>query len=204
MRNAIFLTAALAVSPAMAQTPTPTPTPTQCDLLAGHVEDPDRVGPGAKKVADNKVAIAACGKDLAADSGNRRLQYQLARVLFYDDQVDRAIRMLGSAADAGSQQAQFVLGYITDEGHRGVKKDVCKVEDLWVRSARQGRSAALVSYPHHVMGGNFTGCRQQANDDEVPRFLEQAKQQASGFEYYGELLVAQLTKDFAAYRAAKK
>ncbi len=198
MRIALIAVAALFVSPAFAQ------QPTECDRLAGHVEDPDKVGPGAEHVADNKVAITACEKDLASDPNNRRLHYQLGRVLFYDGQTEKALGHLEISANTGSQQAQFVLGYITDEGINGVKKDSCKVEDLWARSARQGRFAAQVSYAHHVMGGNFAGCKQQANDDEVAKYLEQAKKNTKPFGYYGELLVATLTKDFAAYRAAKK
>jgi hypothetical protein len=86
----------------------------------------------------------------------------------------------------------------------GAKKDSCKVEDLWVRSARQGRFAAQVSYPHHVIGGNFAGCKVQAGDDEIAGFLEQAKKNAGPFGYYGELLAATLATDFAAHRAGKK
>jgi len=198
MMKFLIVSAALLASPALAQ------QPTQCDLLAGHPEDPDKVGPGAASVPDKKAAIAACEKDLAADPGNRRLRYQLGRVLFYDGQTEKSVGHLEAAAAAGSSQTQFVLGYITDEGLNGVKKDPCKVEDLWVRAARAGRFAAQVSYPHHVMTGRFAGCKQQASDEEATQFLEQAKKSARGFGYYGELLVSTLTRDFAAYRAGKK
>lgn len=198
MRLIVALVAVLAAAPTFAQ------QPTSCDLLAGHVEDPDRVGPGAAKVADNKVAITACEKDLAADPNNRRLKYQLARVLFYDGQTPKAMSYLQAAADAGSQQAQFVLGYITDEAQQGVTRDVCKVEDLWVKSARQGRFAAQVSYARHVMDGKFASCKVQAGNDEIVGFLDKASKNARPFGYYAEILAAQLTKDFAAYRAAKK
>jgi TPR repeat protein len=198
MRFAILVAAVLAAAPAMAQ------QPTRCDQLAGHVEDPDKVGPGVADVADNKAAIAACEKDLAADPNNRRLKYQLARVLFYDGQTAKAVELLEAAANAGSSQAQFVLGYITDEGLQGVRKDFCKVEVLWLKSARQGRFAALVSYPHHVLNGLFPGCTVQASDDEMTAFLAKARKDARAFGYYAEVLAMQLAKDFAAYRVAKK
>lgn len=198
MRFILAIVGAMCAMPASAQQPTP------CDLLAGHVEDPDRVGPGAADVADKKAAITACEKDLAADPNNRRLKYQLARVLFYDGQTPRAMTYLQAAADDGSQQAQFVLGYITDEALQGVVRDVCKVEDLWVKSARQGRFAAQVSYPRHVMDGKFASCKIQANNAEIAEFLDKATKGAGLFGYYAEILAAQMTKDFAAYRAAKK
>ncbi|PHX98358.1 MAG: hypothetical protein CK529_13490 [Rhodospirillaceae bacterium] len=198
MRSALYLIFILVAAPAVAQ------QPTQCDLLAGHVEDPDKVGPGALRVADNKAAIAACEKDLATDLANRRLRYQLSRVQFYDGQTEIAMQNLGAAAKAGSQQAQFVFGYITDAGLQGVKKDSCLVEDMWVRSARQGRFAAQVSYPHHVMGGNFNGCKLQASDDEMAEFLARAVKNAGPFGYYAEVLAATLAKEFVAYRNGKK
>lgn len=197
MKIAIVLAAALVAAPALAQ------QPTSCDLLAGHVEDPDKVGPGVEHVADNKAAIAACEKDLAADPGNRRLHYQLGRVLFYDGRTSDALPHLEAAAKAGSSQAQFVLGYIIDEGAQGVKKDACRVESLWYQSAKQGRFAAAVSYPHHVMNGFFPGCKIQASYDEITGFLSQARKDAPEFGYYAVVLAGQLLKDFAAYRATK-
>lgn len=56
MRFILAIVGAMCAMPASAQQPTP------CDLLAGHVEDPDRVGPGAADVADKKAAITACEK----------------------------------------------------------------------------------------------------------------------------------------------
>jgi TPR repeat protein len=123
-------------------------------------------------------------------------------VLFYDQQTEKSLPHLQFAADAGSQQAQFVLGYITDEGLQGVKRDPCKVEDLWVKSARQGRFAAQVSYANHVMTGRFGACPQQADAAEIAGFLDAAKKQAGGFGYYAVVLADVLARDFAAWRAA--
>ncbi|MDX2225028.1 MAG: hypothetical protein SFV21_19890 [Rhodospirillaceae bacterium] len=175
---------------------------TACDTLASHPEDPDKVGPGVEPVADLKAAIAACEAAVAANPNDRVQRYQLARVLFYDKQTDKSLPHLQFAADAGSQQAQFVLGYITDEGIQGVKKDTCKVEDLWVKSARQGRFAAQVSYANHVMTGRFGSCTQHADAAEIAGFLEAAKKQAGGFGYYAVVLADVLARDFAAWRAA--
>ncbi|MBL8642802.1 MAG: hypothetical protein JNK21_02630 [Rhodospirillaceae bacterium] len=174
---------------------------TTCDKLAAHPEDPDRIAPGVDKVPDLKAAIAACEADVAKDMNNRRLRYQLARVLFYDQQTEKSLPHLRFAADAGSQQAQFVLGYIIDEALQGVKREPCKVEDLWLKSARQGRMAAQISYPHHVINNMFEGCKVQASPAEMDDFLAKAKQNAKG--YYPQLLVKTIIADYTRFKAGK-
>jgi TPR repeat protein len=168
---------------------------TECDRLVSHSEDPERVAPGVDDVKDKAAAIAACEADVKKDPDNRRLRYQLGRVLFYDQQTAKALPHLEFAANAGSQQAQFVLGYIIDEGLQGLKREPCKTEDLWFKSARQGRFAALVSYPHHVVNGKFAGCKQQASAADLDAFLAKAKTSAVG--YYQLLLVKTLEADVA-------
>ncbi len=172
---------------------------TECDKLVSHPEDPDRVAPGIEDVKDHVAAIAACEADVKKDPTNRRLRYQLGRVLFYDKQTDKAIPHLEFAATAGSQQAQFVLGYIIDEALQGLKREPCKTEDLWFKSANQGRFAAQVSYPHHVMNKMFEGCKQQATPATIDAYLAKAKTAASG--YYQQLLVKTLTSDYARFKA---
>ena len=168
---------------------------TECDQLVSHGEDPDRVAPGVSPVL-LFAGEAACREAVAKDPENMRLRYQLARVLFYAQKTEESMPHLNFAAEAGSEQAQFVLGYITDGGLQGVKKDACKVEDLWVRSARQGRFAARVSYPRHVANGRFKGCNIQASSSEIMSFLDAAKGQADG--YYQEILVEEVTATYSA------
>jgi hypothetical protein len=178
------------------------PQITQCDKLVSHPEDPDRVAPGVSDVKDHVAAIAACEADVKKDPNNRRLRYQLGRVLFYDQQTAKAIPHLEYAATAGSQQAQFVLGYIIDEALQGLKREPCKTEDLWFKSANQGRFAAQVSYPHHVMNARFQGCKLQADAKTIDGYLDKAKAQADG--YYQQLLVKTLTADYARFKTAAK
>ncbi len=173
---------------------------TECDHLVSHPEDPDRVAPGVEDVL-LFAGEAACREAVAEDPDNRRLRYQLGRVLFYAGKADESVTHLDFAADAGSKQAQFVLGYITDGGIQGVKKDACKVEDLWVRSARQGRFAAQVSYPRHVALRRFDGCDIQASSSEVTSFIDAARDQAA--DYYQELLVEEVAVTYAASDHAK-
>lgn len=173
---------------------------TDCDRLAAHPSDPDKLVPGVSEAAMDKAAAqAACEAAVAKDPNNRRLRYQLGRAYFYDGKFDKGIPHVAFAADAGSSQAQFVMGYIVDGGQGGVKKDACRVEDLWVKSARQGRFAAEISYPHHAMRGLFKDCKMQAGTAEMEAFLAKAKTQAGG--YYERLLVSMLLEEFAAYKA---
>ena len=173
---------------------------TECDHLVSHGEDPDRVAPGVSDVL-LFAGTAACMDAVEKDPDNIRLRYQLGRVLFYSQRTEESLPHLEFAAEGGSEQAQFVLGYITDEGVQGVKKDACKVEDLWVRSARAGRFAARVSYPRHVAHGKFDNCDIQASSSEIMSFIDAARGQADG--YYQQLLVEEVAATYAASDHAK-
>ncbi|MDX2225027.1 MAG: hypothetical protein SFV21_19885 [Rhodospirillaceae bacterium] len=204
MKLALMLAAAaLFAAPAFAAPAFAADEITECDRLAAHGSDPEHIAPAVSEDAMNKAAAqAACEAATQKDPNNRRLRYQLGRAYFYDGKFAQAMPHLEFAANAGSQQAQFVLGYIIDNGYGGVAKDPCKVEDLWVKSARQGRMAAQVSYPHHVVRGLFKGCTQQADIAEMEQFIAGAKPQASG--YYEQMLVSMIAEEFAAFKAKQK
>jgi len=203
MKNSLHTLTALAALAAIGfATPSiAAETVTECDKLTSHPEDPDKVAPGIDDIADKALAISTCEADVKKDPNNRRLRYQLARVYFYSQQTEKAMPHLEYAANAGSQQAQFVLGYIIDEALQGVKREPCKVEDLWLKSAKQGRLAALISYPHHVAFNKFEGCKIQATPAEIDGFLAQAKKDADG--YYQQLLTATVTANYAKFKAGK-
>ncbi len=194
MRLAVILMAWMfaASSGAAAQDPEAV---TECDRLASHGSDPERVAPGVSQSGMRKAAaIAACLANTELQPENRRLHYLLGRAYFYSARPDDAMPHLIFAADAGHRQAQFVLGYIYDGGLQGVEQDRCKAEQLWLRSARQGRFAALVSYSHHVVRGLFDDCDVQASMDEMAGFLETAKGMAS--DYYRVMWTGDVTQDF--------
>jgi TPR repeat protein len=172
---------------------------TQCDVLASHGSDPERVSPGVSQSGMRKsAAIAACLAATDEQPNNRRLRYLLGRAYFYSGRPDDAMPHLIFSADAGHRQAQFVVGYIYDGGLQGITQDRCKAEELWLRSARQGRFAALVSYPHHVVRGMFDDCDVSATKEEMAGFLETAKGMAS--DYYRRTWTADVTADFEANR----
>ena len=94
---------------------------TECDKLASHGSDPEKIAPGVSESGMNKAAAqAACEAAVAKDPNNRRLRYQLGRAYFYDGKVAKGIPHLEFAANAGSQQAQFVLGYTIDTAPAGI------------------------------------------------------------------------------------
>jgi TPR repeat protein len=175
---------------------------TECDRLVSHPRDPDRVTTGVPSAeVDVAAGIAACQAAVEADPDGARANYQLGRVYFYDDRVDKAMSHLEIAAAANHRQTMFVLGYILDTGLKGVDQDTCRAEELWARSARAGRLAALVSYPHHVVRGRFDACTLQVSDAEMMDFLEQAE--TFDLDYYQRVLVGDVTEDLAAYIASR-
>ena len=65
---------------------------TECDRLAAHTEDPDKVAPGVSEAkVDLDAAIAACRADVARDPGNPRLLYQFGRALAYAGQIEESL-----------------------------------------------------------------------------------------------------------------
>lgn len=170
---------------------------TECDRLASNPEDPDRVAPGvAREAVDLPKAIAACEAELAADPGALRARYQLARVLFYAGQAERAVREMKTTADAGHRQAQFVYGLLISNRRDGAPADICVTENYWLLSARNGRQAARVSYVRHFLNGRFDGCRVQAGPAEMKQFLDAAATAAGN--YYEGMLIEDLAARLGA------
>src|SRR5512134_1730728 len=129
MKQPIFLLAALLViSPAWGEV-----TPTECDRMTSNPEDPDRVSPGVERGdIDLQKAITVCETELAADPANVRTRYQLARVLFYAGQTERAAAEMRRAADAGYRQAQFVFGALVSNKRDHAPADICVAEHYWL------------------------------------------------------------------------
>lgn len=169
---------------------------TECDLLAGHPNDPERVTPGVSQEAmDKSAAIKACIEAVGADPENPRLNYQLARAYGYSGlhAEGRPYRM--KALNAGYPQSLFVFGYIRISGWDGGPKDPCYGGELVRRSAVAGRFAGLVGFPHYALTGQFDGCSAYPKIDaaEMSTFLEKAERKAEG--YYQRILVEQLKHD---------
>jgi len=172
---------------------------TECDRLASHPEDPDRVSPAVEtRDLQFERAIAACEADIAADPANARLHYLLGRLLFYANQNERAVQEVRTAADKGYRQAQFVFGAFINNRRPFAPTDICLVEQYWLKSARAGRQAARLSYVRHAVKGKFAGCRIQASKADMQALLDAAAQDSPG--YYERLLIEDLTEQLRAYQ----
>jgi hypothetical protein len=168
-------------------------TPTECDRLAGHPNDPERVGDGvAEGKIDIPAALAACAAAVKKDSANPRLNYQLARLYGYSGRHEEGDVYRDRALRAGYPQSLFVVGYIRVEDWDGRGKDACYGGELIRRSAVAGRYAGLVGFPHYAMNGLFDECPSYPRVDrsEMKAFLDRAELEAGDF--YQRLLVKEL------------
>ncbi len=167
---------------------------TECDRLAAHPNDPERVGEGVSRGdMELDTAIAACEAAVEADPENPRLNYQLARAYGYSGRHAEGQSYRDAALGAGYPQSLFVVGYIRVTGWDGRGADPCYGGELIRRSAHAGRYAGLVGFPHYALQGAFEGCEDHPRIDraEMLSFLETAGERADGF--YQAILVEQLT-----------
>ncbi|MCU0759395.1 MAG: hypothetical protein MUF07_09430 [Steroidobacteraceae bacterium] len=173
---------------------------TECDRMASHPEDPNRVAEGRERPQiDLPKAIEACRAAVQADPGNPRLNYLLGRVLGYSGRGAEALANRQAAVDADYPQALFVIGYITVFGMNQQPKDVCKGAELIRRSALQGRLAGQLGFPAYVVQGLFDGCPVRKDRQEMLGFLAAARKQFAG-DYYQGLLADQLQREIEARR----
>jgi TPR repeat protein len=187
---------------ARAQAPAWTPPPgavvTECDRLAAHPEDPDRVAPGVPQAqVDTARAIAACQAAVAADPKNPRLNYQLARALGYAGRGREAGPYREAAVAGNYPQALFVVGFIHLFGLNDAERDPCKAADLIRRSADAGRLAGLIGYPAYLLTGRFAGCPADLPRAQLLGYLERARAMV-GSDFYRGLLIDTLEAQLRA------
>jgi TPR repeat protein len=197
-------TLALALSwctAALAETPAPAAaTPTECDRLAGHPSDPDKVVEGvsqAQVLSWQNAAIRACELAVAAEPGNARVRYQLGRVHFYAGRQADALPHLEAAAAARHRQAQFVLGLFYADGVKGVlEADACRALALWQDAASRQHFAARVALGRDYVRGAYDACETRPSKQEVAGYLESAGKEAR--DYYQRLLISWAQEALAA------
>jgi tetratricopeptide (TPR) repeat protein len=174
---------------------------TECDRLASHPDDPNKVTPGLERAQmDLAAAIVACRTDLDKDPANPRLLYLLARALTYSGRVDEALPYIEKSVAAGYPQSLFVTGYLYLDGAYKAPKNPCRAGELIRESALYGRMAGQVGFTKYVLDGRFKGCPVKQDWDELAGFLAAAM--ATKPEYYTELLIDTLQKDLTAAREA--
>ena len=170
---------------------------TPCDIEASHGDDPYSVAPGvSQQEMDYDRAIAACEAAVAADPGNPRLRYQLARVYGYSGQGEKAYPHREAAIAADYPQALFVNGYLHFLGINKARKDICRAGSLFRRSAQYGRLAGQVGFTRYALDGAFEGCDVAIDPLELMEFLRAAEESNSG--YYEGMLIGMLKKEVSA------
>lgn len=190
--------AAGAVHAATQDAPTAdTPVVTDCDRLAAHPEDQQRVAPGVEREQiDLPIATAACERALVATPGSARARYQYARLLFYAGRNDRAVAEMQRAADDGYPQAQFVFGTFVTRHRPGAPTDICVAERYWRQSASGGRQAARIQYLRYATKGRFDGCAGTLDVAKRRELLAVAT--AAAHDFYERLVIEDLTDALAA------
>ena len=175
---------------------------TDCDRLAAHPSDPDRVVEGvARADMDLPAAIAACQRAVAEHPGSGRLNYQLARSLGYSGRGAEAEPNRQAAVAAEYPQALFVVGYLHLLGLNEARVDPCRAGDLVRRSALAGRLAGQIAFPHWSLEGRFAGCELPQDLKEMRSFLAAARKQTDG-DFYQDLLIDRLETALGGGQAA--
>ncbi|MEZ5500826.1 MAG: hypothetical protein R3E77_15540 [Steroidobacteraceae bacterium] len=148
---------------------------TDCDRLAAHPSDPDKLGAGApSKTIDLPVAEAACRRVIADDPSNIRAHYQLGRVLFYQHKTDAALPELEKAASAGYRQAIFVLGFVNYDGKQLPRND-CRAAGLWQRSIALDHPWTGYYLVKGYLDGRFDACGVKLSEKQLQDYLDLAR-----------------------------
>lgn len=205
MRSLMFA-ATLLVAPAWCtavsatEASPPTASVTECDRLAGHPSDPDKVVAGVSQsevLSWPEAATRSCELAVSRDPANARVRYQLGRVLFYTGRHADALPHLEASAAARHRQAQFVLGLLYTDGVPGVlEPDACRAAALWRDAASRGHFAARVALGRDYVRGRYDACDEAPMKEDVAGYLEAAAAEAR--DYYQRLLISWAREALAA------
>ena len=115
--------------------------PSECDELAAHPWDPDRIAEGRYW---NRIpaarAVEACEIAIRGDASARNM-FQYARALAKAKRFVEAAQWYKKSADQGYAQAQYAFGDIFEFGE-GVETDYREAQRWYLRAAQQGYSHA--------------------------------------------------------------
>ncbi len=175
---------------------------TDCDRLASHPADPDKVLPGIEHAqVDLPRAEAACRAAIAADPLSGRAHYQLGRVLFYERRTEEALAVLQRAADIGYRQAIFVLGSVYFDGTQAPRDD-CRAAKLWQRSIGLDHPWTGYYLVTAWLDGRLASCGMTLSDNDVARDFQLADEHISVAASEGR--IEALADRLARRRAAAK
>jgi TPR repeat protein len=189
-------------SPVVAEAVPEPAEPTECDRLAAHPSDPDKLTEGvttAQVRGWNDAAIWSCRQAVARHGGDARQRYQLGRALFYAGQRKEALEHLAVAAAARYRQAQFVLGLMYTDGVPGVlEADSCAALKLWQDAAARDHFAARVALGRDWARGSYRQCDSPPTAAQVDGWLASARSEST--DYYQRLLIDWARETLAAAR----
>ena len=144
---------------------------TDCDRLASHPSDPDKVLPGfERKDIDLPKAEAVCRAVIAQDDRRARAHYLLGRVLYYQKKTPAAIVELERAAALGYRQAIFVLGYVLYDGSQATRDD-CRAAQLWQQSIALEHPWTGAYLLEGYLDGRFKACGLTLTDQQLEHYL---------------------------------
>jgi TPR repeat protein len=166
-------------------------TVTECDRLAAHPSDPDKVTAGvptAEVRGWNDAAIWSCRQAVKRHPDDPRQRYQLGRALFYAGERAEALEHLAVSASGKHRQAQFVLGLMYTDGVPGILDvDACTALELWRDSAARGHFAARVALGRDWARGAYRACEDVPSAAQVDAWLASARSESA--DYYQRLLI---------------
>jgi len=179
-----------------------TAAPTECDRLASHPSDPDKVIDGvsqAQVLAWPNAAIGACRQAVEREPDNARVRYLLGRVLFYTGQKAEALEHLEASSQARHRQAQFVLGLMYTDGVEDIlPADACRALELWQDAATRDHFAARIALGRDYVRGQYRACATRPSADTIDGWLESAGRESR--DYYQRLLISWAREVLAASR----
>jgi TPR repeat protein len=110
----------------------------ECDILAAHPDDPERMAEG---VPDDRIvprlAIRACKEATKGDATDPRFAFQLGRALLTQGKKKESFEQFRKAAGANHAAGLAYLGDAYQFGH-GVEADLQKALDAYKKAAERG------------------------------------------------------------------
>ena len=169
---------------------------TECDRLAAHPSDTQKLAPGVVQAeVDIPMARQACEEALRQSPNDGRLLYQYGRTYFYDKQYERGIEIFKQSNAAGYAQGQFVLGLILVQGN-GTEPDACAGGALWVKAARQRHLYSKIFLANNWLDGMFAECNLSITEQEIDGMVSAAEELADTPSQHDD--VAMLRKNWEA------
>lgn len=151
---------------------------TECDRLAAHPSDTQKLAPGIGQADVNiPAARKACQQALAANPGDGRTLYQLGRTFFYERDYEPGIAYFRQSDAAGYAQGQFVLGLILVQGN-GTEPDTCAGGALWVKAARQRHFYSKIYLANNWLDKMFAACDLGITEQEIDGMVSAAEELA--------------------------